>query len=385
MKLESIELNNLGSKSTTLSHPAITRLHDGRYLATMQDIKDGDYYGDPFYSISSDQGKSWSEPAVIEAFKSFPIPGSPLVEAVADVRVFTLQDGTVAAMGCSIFYSSRGNVSWDKESKVEIPQEFAYVSIYDPATDQWGARQVLELPLMGSKSYRTACTQAVLLGEDKIIVPIYFDTQCQIEYYGYTSSRYASLTAIYRKVNGRLEFEAASNVLEIPVLRGCIEPSVIDLPQGGYALTLRAEDGRMYVSLSADALNWGKIRPWTWDDDSEIETESTQQHWIKCGDRRFLAYTRNDGTNGKIMRFRAPLYIAEADAEKAQLIRSSEKVAFPRQNIKGVEVLYGNFHCTQLDDNTGLITDAAIYTVVRDEKMHETSSTVMGCKVTVEK
>ena len=46
--------------------------------------------------------------------------------------------------------------------------------------------------------------------------------------------------------------------------------------------------------------------------------------------------------------------------------------------------MYGNFHCTQLDDNTGLITDAAIYTVVIDEKMNDTSSQVMGCKVTME-
>ena len=202
------------------------------------------------------------------------------------------------------------------------------------------------------------------------------------DYFGCASSRFASLSAIYRKRGDTFEFVARSNLLELPVLRGCIEPSAIRLPRGGYAMTLRAEDGRMYRALSDDALAWRDLRPWCRDDGTPVETDSTQQHWLRLGDKVFLVYTRRDGSNDGIMRFRAPLYIAEADAERAVLLRDGEKVLFPRQNIDGIEVRYGNFHCTQLNESCALVTDAALRTEVIDDVMHNTSTTVMATLVT---
>ena len=85
---------------------------------------------------------------------------------------------------------------------------------------------------------------------------------------------------------------------------------------------------------------------------------STQQHWLRVGDKVYLVYTRDDGDNTKIFRFRAPLYIAEAIPSKGVLLRETEQVAIPRQLISGQEALYGNFHCTQLTPFTGLIVDS---------------------------
>ena len=61
------------------------------------------------------------------------------------------------------------------------------------------------------------------------------------------------------------------------------------------------------------------------------------------------------------MRYRGPLYMAEADPANAKLIRSSEVVVIPRGKRENIEGLLGNFHCTQLNDKKALVTDALMF------------------------
>ena len=377
MNLETLDFRNFGAAGRNWFHPAVARLRDGRLLAVMQEIRGSDHYGCPMFAVGGERGESWSVPAEIPAFRSRRLPGTPFTEAVADPRPFLMQDGSVAVFGCTTFYTDRGCAGWDDR----LPPGRAVYAVWSPETGEWSGRGTLELP--GTElTYRTACTQAVLRGEDEIILPVYFDRGIPCDYFGHRSSRFASLTAIYRKRGDAFEFVARSNLLELPLLRGCIEPSAIRLPEGGIAMTLRAEDGRMYRALSPDGLAWRDLRPWCWEDGVPVETASTQQHWLRLGDGVCLVYTRCDGSNDKIMRFRAPLYIARADAERAVLIRESERVVFPRRKIDGVEVLYGNFHCAQLDDGRAIVTDAALRTEVRDGVMCNTSTEVMAALVT---
>ena len=359
MNLKALDFNNFGTDIHAWFHPSVTVLHDGRLFAVMQEMRGSDHYGCPFFSISDDDGANWSAPAEIPAFRNKRLNGTKLIEGVADIRPFTLQDGTVEVFGCTAFYSENGCAAWDKKIECKRPSNAAVYAIWSPETEKFGKRHILELS--GVKSYRAACTQAVLDGDNGIVVPIYFDSGVICDYYGYKMPRFASLTAIYRKRGNALEYVAQSNHLELPVLRGCIEPSVVRLADGAYAVTLRTEDGNMYRAISDDALSWHDLRPWRFDDGSAIKTESTQQHWIRLGRKAFLVYTRNNGENDGIMRFRAPLYIAEADAERAMLIRSTEKVVFPRQCVNGIEALYGNFHCAQLDDKRAIVSDSACF------------------------
>lgn len=380
MKLTTVDLHNFGTDHGLYFHPAVTKLHDGRLFATMQDINGSDHYGNPMFTISGDGGKTWLVPQEIPALVSHELIGTPFTQAVADPRPFTLQDGSVVVFGCTTFYTVQGNSSWDKTVSAAPPAEEAVYAIWHPENGQWS--NIGSLKLNGFTSLRTACTQAVLLDEDKIIVPIYLNSGEIVDHFGYQSPRFISITGIYRKKGDVLELVAQSNILKIPVGRGCIEPSMVRLPQGGYAITLRAEDGQMHQALSSDGLNWSEIRPWKWDDGSAIKTDSTQQHWATVGDKVFLLYTRADGSNEHIMRFRAPLYIAEADVKNAQLIRATEQVLFPRQQINNTDMHYGNFHCTQLSADCALATDAATYTEVVAETMHNTQTRVMATMIT---
>jgi len=381
MNIELLDFDHFGTAVRTWFHPAVAPLPEGGLFATMQKINGSDHYGDPMFSVSGARGGRWCAPAEIPAFRSRELPGSPFVEGVADVRPFAMRDGSVAVFGCTSYYTEHGCASWDDRITVAPPPGRAVYALWSPGSGMWSARGLLELPGV-ERSYRTACTQAVLRGEDEIVLPIYLDSGVKCDYFGHESSHFASLTAVYRKRGDAFEFLAKSNLLELPVLRGCIEPSAIRLPNGGYAMTLRAEDGGMYRALSDDALAWRDLRPWCWDDGTPVETDSTQQHWIRLGDKVLLVYTRRAGDNETIMRFRAPLYIAEVDAERAVLIRDSERILFPRRKINGVEVLYGNFHCAQLGEECAIVTDSALYTEVHGDAMHNTSTTVMAALVT---
>ena len=114
------------------------------------------------------------------------------------------------------------------------------------------------------------------------------------------------------------------------------------------------------LSLLALAVSWTLFAADSWPDGTPLEMSSTQQHWMRLGAKVYLVYTRNDGENSSIMRFRAPLYMAEAIPAKGILLRETEQVVFPRQLIDGVEALYGNFHCAQLTEETALVTDSAL-------------------------
>ena len=96
-----------------------------------------------------------------------------------------------------------------------------------------------------------------------------------------------------------------------------------------YFMTIRAEDGHGYVTVSKDGLVWENKQPWCWDDGEPLTMSTTQQRWISHSECLFLVYTRKSEHNVNVMRWRAPLYIAQVDTENLCLIRKSEKIVFP--------------------------------------------------------
>ena len=115
-----------------------------------------------------------------------------------------------------------------------------------------------------------------------------------------------------------------------------------------YHMTIRAEDGRGYVATSRDGLQWSEQRPWCWDDGQPLDMSTTQQHWLTHSDGLFLAYTRKDPSNVRVMRWRAPVYVAQVDPAKPALLRSTEQIVFPLigdgvNDPDGVARM-GNFH-----------------------------------------
>ena len=350
-------------------HPSVAIMPDGRWILTAQTILGSDFYGEPVYSFSSDQGKSWSPMKVIESCRNRELGGG-WVENVADPRPFVFGDHPeVFVFGCTSIYSSQGNICYqNKPTDIELPKVRAVCAILHP--DGTWTRQDLKLPIE-TDDWRTTCIQCALVSSDEVILPFHFQVGTCM--FGERPSLRAGVaTARYRITNGTLEFMEMGNILRLDEGRGLIEPSLLKLPDNrGIAMTIRAENGKAYCQVSQDGLHWDGIKAWCWDDGEELTTDTTQQHWVTCGKKVYLVYTRKDESNKNVFRSRAPLYITEADPENATLIRAAEEVVFPITVHNESIGLFGNFHAVQLDENRALISDAALFRFPK-EKRRET-------------
>jgi len=141
--------------------------------------------------------------------------------------------------------------------------------------------------------------------------------------------------------------------------RGLLEPSVTQF-DGKFWITMRAEDNRGYVSVSDDGLHWEDKRPWAWDDGTPLDMSTTQQHWLTHSDGLFLVYTRRDASNENVIRWRAPLWIAQVDAQERCLLKSTEQVVLPLVgdgvNDPNKVALMGNFNVTNASPEESWVT-----------------------------
>ncbi|MEO7653577.1 MAG: exo-alpha-sialidase, partial [Bryobacteraceae bacterium] len=150
--------------------------------------------------------------------------------------------------------------------------------------------------------------------------------------------------------------------------RGLIEPSLAAYG-GRFYLTMRAEDDRGYVSISDDGLVWEKMRPWAWENGEAITTSTTQQRWLVFDGRLFLVYTRRTAENEKVIRWRAPLLMAEVDAKRMHLKRATEQVVFPLVP----DARFGNFHAAAITEELACI----FCTEETSKEMHYRGNTLL--------
>ena len=131
--------------------------------------------------------------------------------------------------------------------------------------------------------------------------------------------------------------------LTVSVPRGLGEPSIV-YHNGEYILALR-NDKTGYVAKGKDGLHFGEPVPLAFDNGENVGNYCTQQHWITGGGKLYLVYTRRGLNNDHVFRHRAPLVIAEFDAEGLCVIRETEQVAVPERGAR-----LGNFGCHSMPD-----------------------------------
>ena len=347
-------------------HPAVAVLGDGRWLLTRQRLLDGsDRYDTPEVLWSTDGGQTWSAPQEMGELRVQRLANGQAV-GVCDVRPFASPDGgKVVVIGCDSVYSNGTSYSYDKQSK-PMPADLrcgATYTVYDASRGVFGPRRRLRPPeLPASEFWRVACAQVAFTSEGDWIVPAYCSTGELVDFFGYPSPRCAVQTMKARLEGDELVPVAWGGLLRHDVQRGFVEPSVVR-HGGKYLLTIRAEDGRAYVSVSEDGLAWQPPREWRFDDGAPLETDTTQQHWAVVAGRLFLAYTRKNEWNAKLYRFRSPMYIAEVAlaGETPALMRASEQVLFPRRLRGEEDGQVGNFHVCSLPDGSAIASDAYLY------------------------
>jgi hypothetical protein len=104
-------------------------------------------------------------------------------------------------------------------------------------------------------------------------------------------------------------------------------------------------DIRGYVAVSNDGRNFESLKPWCFDDGTELENYNTQQHWVAHSDALYLVYTRRGLKNDHVFRHRAPLVMARVDTDKLCVIRETEQIVVPERGAR-----LGNFGVCDINE-----------------------------------
>lgn len=308
-------------------------------MTLQKHLKTSDHYSGLYFMRSDDRGQTWTDPVL-------PPELDWRRDRDVDVAVADCTPGWHALTGRLLVIGTKVRYRATGEQLYDVPgcHQLSYTT-YDPATGRWTPWQELATPEMAGKFYLVApgCVQWLVKADGTLLVPVYFK--------GPTGSDYAS-TVLHLGFDGHtLTYLDHGDELGLTGGRGLYEPSLAKY-RGKYYLTLR-NDARGYVTTGPDGLHWGPVQPWAWDGGGELGSYNTQQHWLVHHDGLFLCYTRRGANNDDIPRHRAPLFLAQVDPQKLQVLRATEQVLMPERGV-----MLGNFGANLLDENESWVTDA---------------------------
>mgnify|MGYP000901989638 CR=1 FL=1 len=319
---------------------------DGRPLAvmTVQKAIGSDFFTGLSSLRSTDGGRTWSPPRE-EPGHGWRPGGEGLNVGICDITLgWHAPTRKVIGIGHTATYTAKSFAG------IEHRRDTVWI-VYDPATDRWTPWRILEFP--ASADQRTFINgvhgQWLTEPDGSLLVPYYFlppkiaDKRWQFSFRG--------AVARLRFDGDLLTYVTEGAELNLNVPRGVYEKS-LTWYRGRYYLTIR-NDQKGYVAVGTDGMNFGPLRPWTFDDGSDLGSYNTQQKWVTHSDGLFLVYTRRGAANDHIPRHRAPLFIAEVDPEKLHVLRHTERVAVPE---RGADL--GNFDATTVNGRETWITTA---------------------------
>jgi hypothetical protein len=312
--LEKVVLKQYGSPGDTWFHPRACLVPDGDkpyVLMTLQSINGSDFFGPVHYTITRDLGGTWSDYKPVPALGWDKRPEDDY-EAVCDVTPeYHAATGTVLALGHNVFYREK---RFDRNQPPRCPVYAVWKG------NAWGPRRrLLWDDPRGGYIYSNNCGQRVCLPNGDVLMSFTFGVK----------DKPRSVCGVLCSFDGsELKIKQTGPALTNGVGRGLLEPSLTSYKKRFY-LTIRAEDKRGYVAVSCDGLNYEPQKAWAWDDGTPLEMSTTQQHWLTHSDGLFLVYTRKDKSNVNVIRWRAPLWLAQVDTERLCLIRDTERIALP--------------------------------------------------------
>ncbi len=303
-------------------------------LMTMQSISGSDVFGPVHWTTTSDLGRSWTEPQAIPGLGRRRVD-ERVEEGVCDVvPEYHAKTDTVLAIGHNVWYE-RGILR-----NPQLPRHPVYV--IRSADGHWSSPQKLAWDdPRAAQIYSCGCSQRLTLPGGDLLIPLTFGT---------AERKDRSVTTVRCSYDARsIRIVEEGSELRNPAGRGLLEPSVTRF-NARFFMTIRAEDNRGYVAASEDGLQWSPQRAWCWEDGEPLEMSTTQQHWLPHSRRLYLVYTRKTKENARVMRWRAPLFMAGVDPDRLCLIRASERIVLPLigdgvKNPRHV-ALMGNFHTT---------------------------------------
>lgn len=307
---------------------------------------------DVFYAMTEmrtdDLGRTWSDPREHSTLGRRKESSGLESVLTAAFPSWHKSSGKLLAAGSIIRYAE------NKYAGGKAPREIGY-SVYNPDSRTWLPWATVAMPGKHFFNVGADSCQRVDLPNGDILLPVYYlieDPQAYPTFRdpGWVPSQNAWVTVMRCSFDGTtLRYLNHGDELRVDFARGVGEPSLTHY-RGRYFMTTRT-DMNGFVTTSDDGQHFGKLKPWVWDDGSDLGNYNTQQHWVTHSDGLFLVYTRRGAKNDHVFRHRAPLFIAQVDAERLCVIRKSERILVPERGAR-----LGNFGVVTVNKDETWVT-----------------------------
>ncbi len=303
-------------------------------MTLQKHLKLSDYYSALFSMRTDDLGGKWTGPDERPELAWRNEPGNVILGVCDCTPGWHAKTGKLLVIGLTVRYLEGRQVP-DQRRTV------AY-TVHDPKAGTWSPWKNVDMPDKAKFfSAGCGCSQWLTEPDGTLLVPVYYHSQ---------GSGVEATTVMRCSFDGsEVKYLEHGTEMELNVQRGLCEPSITFFG-GKYYLTIR-NDVKDYVTVSDDGLSYGPIRPWTFDDGSDLGSYNTQQHWVTHSDGLFLAYTRRGANNDHMFRHRAPLFIGQVDPEKLCVVRKSERILIPERGAS-----LGNFGVATIDEHETWVT-----------------------------
>ena len=297
---------------------------------------------------STDGGKTWGAFSYIDELAP-KLCEDGIIRTPCDIAPFRHSSGRHFAFFCLQPSLPDGKAPMQD---TEIPTVFGE---YDAASGKFGELYPLDIP-KGDWQTLTAGGGGQCAAEDEngdILIACNLARAPGKEYGSVAFDPRLFYVCVMRfRVEGKhLRYMEAGDQMTVNVGRGLYEPSLYHFG-GRYYLTLR-NDEHGYIAVSDDGLHFNEPQVWKWDSGEILPNYNTQQHFLECGGKLYLVYTRKAGNNDHVFRHRAPLFMAEIDTENLCIRRHTEVIAAPERGAR-----LGNFGVTQMGKDKAVITVA---------------------------
>lgn len=294
----------------------------------------GDDVGPQAFIRTSDLGRTWTAPALSQQWFKVPM-ADDVYEEPWFGPVYHKKTDSLVAIGQTHFVRDAGDdLGHKKEHHVRLPDavpSIAY-SPWNPEAGDFEPWKRMKQPGDLKLSIYYA-GQKHEHADGTMLIPGYY--RSGPERMG--GSRHSNITVLRCGYDGAdLEYLGHGSVHTVEDGNGLDEPSLVFF-QDKYFLTIR-QLFRSYVGASADGMHFSELKPWTFDDGSDLGNYNTQQHWLKHGGRLYLVYNRRSELNNGVFRSRAPLFMAEVDPDRLCVRRDTERIVFPENGAR-----MGNF------------------------------------------
>jgi hypothetical protein len=170
---------------------------------------------------------------------------------------------------------------------------------------------------------------------------------------GYTYHEAAVLIGTWRENGHRVRWEVSERIANDPALstRGCIEPTLSEMPDGRILMVMRGSNdvkpqlaGYKWYAVSNDGgRHWSQPKPWTFTDGSNFFSPSSCSQLLQRSDGRCYWLGNISPSNPKGNGPRYPLVIGEVDPKSLLLIENTVREIDTRQAGEDEDLQLSNF------------------------------------------